>query len=52
MYEILFLQPFTKRVQNTRLPDAGIKAVNLKCQSQEMLDQAAGTFVTFSYYKH
>lgn len=51
-YKTLFLQPFPKCVQNTRLPDSWIKAVNLNCQCQKMLDQAAGTFMTFSYYKH
>lgn len=51
-YKILFHQPFTVCVQHTKLPGCWIKAVNLSCQSQKMLDQAAGTFMTFPYYKH
>lgn len=51
-YKILFPQPFTVCVQNTKLPGCWIKAVNLSCQSQKMLDQAAGTFMAFPYYKH
>lgn len=51
-YKILLPQPFTMCVQNTKLPGCWIKAVNLSCQSQKMLDQAAGTFMTFPYYKH